>query len=1313
MSRLIARHEELQELTRAVARAQEREGALILLCGEPGVGKSSLLKELRRWALARARPIAQGKFDQYKQGRPYAALFSAFDSAIESALANEEARYQSYRARFAAANRALLAVLGPDFPQLHHIAGSLPTAQRLGPSENDHRFKRAFRHLLECLSDPVRPLILILDDLQWADAATVELLLDWYKTGLPTGVALVCSCRVGEARMQPAALKFLEATPNATRVLVSPLDFAGTCELCASLLPQADALSEISSAVHRQSRGNPLHAIELLKSMLAHGPHAGSNGRAQLQVDGVRLVDASDAVLELLAARIRELEPLTQRVLVAAACVGAEFGSGVLSIALDDAAGRIALALTEATAEGVLVRSSEGGDRYAFCHDRAQQAAYALGSEDSKSAIHIRLGKHYLKGANANRECLFGAIEHLNAVRAALSTPERTELGELNLKAAFLAKESIAYERAISLFRAFELDQETASLEDRFAAALALAECVFLTSTLEVAEGALSKALQAAPSPERERAVMQTWQEICQHQQRYKAAIRILLVALRQVGHPMPENPTVARVLFGLGRVLLKTRKLDLKSVAERQDTATPGQRTILELLLMLWGPSLWVNQNLNGLVVIHLMQLTLEVGNAPGTAMAYVCYAVLEHVLFKNHERALEFAQLGLSQLDRQSNEFVATRVRFLALTFFGAFERGPRQNVEGYEAALTDCIARGEFLASHLLDGIITTLPTHGYALPVVIEQLDRYQHRARQVNAESTLELIWVVRQWATALAQGDTEPLERAKVTFPACIGLRDLLAMMLAYLWREDSLVASLAQRVRKDVVVHANPLHRCMYCLFMVLAQLRARGRLDKTGRGALKTLLRFAQIHPGNFRAPSCLALAEVARAEGRSSDAVDLYRKAVSDAAANDQQLYNALSLERLGSHYESLGEQQTRDSCLFAAVASYRQFGAHAKARQLQRTYSEIEWPNADGGARSEYAIDRRLEAMMTAAFTIAEETSSEKLAPTLVRVVAKAANAERALLLQRLSDDWSVVAGWQLNVGEQQTPLRLDQCESLSQAIVRYVTRTNTVLRIVGTDERFADDQYLSQAELRSVLCVPISHRGDVSAMLYLENSFDTEGFSHDQTRLVELLGRQAAIALANSETQRLQIESVQARVNPHFLHNALSVIAELIATEPAKAESVVLQLSRLYRTMLKSSADRMVTIEQELELVRDYLELERARFGNKLSVQWAVKDELTMAQIPSLLLQPLVENAVHHGIRRKIGNGTVNISVDQEGQSLVLGVSDDGPGWYTSVGGNGFGLRSVEKRLRLLYGANAQLSISHSPGVSVRIHIPLG
>ena len=167
-----------------------------------------------------------------------------------------------------------------------------------------------------------------------------------------------------------------------------------------------------------------------------------------------------------------------------------------------------------------------------------------------------------------------------------------------------------------------------------------------------------------------------------------------------------------------------------------------------------------------------------------------------------------------------------------------------------------------------------------------------------------------------------------------------------------------------------------------------------------------------------------------------------------------------------------------------------------------------------------------------------------------------------------------------------------------------------------------------------------------------------------------------------------------------------------VVAELIVKDPDRAEAAVIKLSNLYRYTLSSSSDQVVTLEQELTIARDYLTLEQYRFGDRLDVAFKVTGRTENVRVPALIFQPLVENSVRHGVAQKMGPGRVTVEVTVTDEHCYLRVADDGPGWKEPGSEGGFGLRSVRRRLGLLYQENFELNISKSPGVCVEIKIPI-
>ena len=190
----------------------------------------------------------------------------------------------------------------------------------------------------------------------------------------------------------------------------------------------------------------------------------------------------------------------------------------------------------------------------------------------------------------------------------------------------------------------------------------------------------------------------------------------------------------------------------------------------------------------------------------------------------------------------------------------------------------------------------------------------------------------------------------------------------------------------------------------------------------------------------------------------------------------------------------------------------------------------------------------------------------------------------------------------------------------------------------------------------------------------------------------------------------------QLEALRARINPHFLFNSLNSIAQLISTDPERAEACVERLAEIFRYLLQTDNRSFVTLRDELEIADAYLDIERARFGDRLAVDFLVEDGALHRTVPTLILQPLIENAVRHGVSQKIGGGTVSIEAAIDGGDLRVVVRDTGVGMPDGVQAAlsaGVGLRNVHDRLVHLYGEQyAPLIDSHpGEGTSIVVRVP--
>jgi two-component system LytT family sensor kinase len=205
----------------------------------------------------------------------------------------------------------------------------------------------------------------------------------------------------------------------------------------------------------------------------------------------------------------------------------------------------------------------------------------------------------------------------------------------------------------------------------------------------------------------------------------------------------------------------------------------------------------------------------------------------------------------------------------------------------------------------------------------------------------------------------------------------------------------------------------------------------------------------------------------------------------------------------------------------------------------------------------------------------------------------------------------------------------------------------------------------------------------------------------------------------------------ELKALRAQVNPHFLFNTLNTIVDLISSEPEKAEAMTERLAEVFRYVLARTDSALIPVSEEFEFLRTYLDIEQARFGDRLRVELAVDPAIVAEPIPSLILQPLVENAIKHGVAPKLGDGTVRIRASDEGEFMRFEVEDDGVGWrdarvawspsassevtrmHHPPRQGGVGLRNITERLRTLYGDRAMITVRSEPhqGTCVSILIP--
>ena len=219
-------------------------------------------------------------------------------------------------------------------------------------------------------------------------------------------------------------------------------------------------------------------------------------------------------------------------------------------------------------------------------------------------------------------------------------------------------------------------------------------------------------------------------------------------------------------------------------------------------------------------------------------------------------------------------------------------------------------------------------------------------------------------------------------------------------------------------------------------------------------------------------------------------------------------------------------------------------------------------------------------------------------------------------------------------------------------------------------------------------------------------------FQATGLTIQSLRNRQEFFRRAALEAKRAHLAA-QLEAIQARTNPHFLFNGLNTVVSLIPDDPDAAERTVLKISNILRYSLERSKEPFTTLAEEIEVTREYLEVQHARFGDRLRWSLDVDGDVDRIRVPPLIFQPLIENAVMHGVQHRHG-GHIGVRVSRSSGLVRVEVTDDGPGFGASPHqGTGTGLRDLRDRLDIIYHGQATLEQSVDPekGTLVRMTLP--
>jgi PAS domain S-box-containing protein len=1188
--RLYGREREIEALLASFDRVVTNGTTeFVLVSGYSGIGKSSVVHELHKVLVPPRGLFASGKFDQYQRDIPYATLAQAFKSIVCSLLARNEAELRRWR-------DALHEAVGPNgqlivniIPELELVIGQQPPVPDLPPRDAQNRFRRVFGRFLGVFARREHPLVLFLDDLQWLDAATLDLLEYLITHAEVRHLLLVGAYRdneVGPAHPLMRALEAIRSTDaRVQEIVLAPLGLEDIGRLLADALRcEPGRAQPLAQLVRQKTGGNPFFAIQFLSALEEEGLLAFDQcTRAwRWDMDRIRAQSYSDNVVDLMADKLKRLSAPTQEALKRFACLGNLAAIDILTLVHGEAEAATHAALREAVQAGLVLQLDNA---YKFLHDRIQQAAYSLIPQERRAEVHLALGRVLRSRIEANElpERLFDVANQFNRGAARLTErDEKVQIATLNLRAGRKAKASAAYASACPYLAA-----GMSLLDDRdwgsryeltFSLWLERAECEFLSGHFETAEQLVGKLLTRARSKVDLAAVYQVKLLLHTVKSENSQAVASALTCLRVFGIDIPAHPDWEQVQAEYERVWQTLNGRPIESLIDLPVMTDPQLQAAMQVLSVLGPPAYFTDFHLFCLLACRTAKVSMEHGVSDASALGYAILGFILGPVFHRYSEAYRFAKLACDLVERHN--FIANQPKVYHAMGTVAFWTQPIGTaIDFMRATFRTAMETGDLtFACYGMHQIVPGLLLRNDQLDTVWHESERALDFAREAKYGDVADIIRSQQRFIATM-QGRTATFSTFsdaqfdQATFEAQLTV-DRMTLMICFYWilklkarflSGDYAEALAAADNAKPLLLIATAQIELLDYFFygaLTVAACYENAFVDKQAhwRDLLtahrEQLREWADNYPPTFGDKHALVSAEIARLEGRDQDAERLFEEAIRLARENSFIQNEGLANELAARFYAARGFEINARAHLRNARYCYLRWGADGKVRQLDESYPHLQEvppprPMTTIGASVEY-LD--LTTVMRVSQAVSGEIVLEKLIDTLMRTALEHAGAQRGLLIvshggtQRLEAEATTSRD---TITVRLRPASISAAE-LPESILHYVVRTqqSVILDEASAQNAFSADEYIRRNRVRSVLCVPLIKQATLIGVLYLENNLTSRVFTPARSAVLKLLASQAAVSLENAYLYTdLQQENSERRRAEEALRRSEAYLAE--------------------------------------------------------------------------------------------------------------------------------------------------------------------
>ncbi|MEG4811421.1 AAA family ATPase [Microcoleus sp. F8-D3] len=1038
--KLYGREAEIEILMQAFGRVANSASELMLVTGFSGIGKTAIVNEVHK-PIARSKGyFIKGKYDQFQRNIPFSGLVQAFRDLMGQLLGESDAHLERWKTKILSALGENGQILIEVIPELEQIIGKQPDAIELTGSAAQNRFNLVFVKFMEVFATPEHPLVMFLDDLQWADSASLnlmKLLMSQTEGGYLLIIGAYRDNEVFPTHPLMLALEEIQKTKATVNTIeLIPLSQSDVNYLIADTFSCAiDRALPLTELVYRKAKGNPFFTTQFLKALYDDGLIAfdWQTGSWQCDVAQVRSLSLTDDVVEFMAIQLQKLPSATQNILKLAACIGNQFDLATLSIISEQSEIETATALWKALQEELVLPQSEiykfyqnseldtqhstantQQCYYKFLHDRIQQAAYFLIPEHSRQITHLKIGRLLLQNTAAENldEKIFGILNQINYGVTLLEESERELIARLNLKAGEKAKAATAYEAALKYLNTGKMllsnDSWETSYELTHLLYTTISEVEYLNGNYKQAEELIDFTLKKSVSILDRVPVYRIQLQLHNVQSQFERAIEVGLSCLQELNVNLEPNPP-------------QKQQLQVEELSNLPLMTDPNKEAAMEVLIALTAPAYAQRPELLMEIINTLLHLSIQYGNSKYAPYAYCLYGMILCATMADIDRGYQLGQMSVDILEKLGAKAYNAKVCNIFGNCIRHWQKPAQENVDlaigvqGFCSGLEtgDIEYAGYSIIHYCVSLFFLALP-----LPELEKKFDEYLQILTQLKHKYGTTILHIGRQTILNLQENNfsqfalPEYVQEAEQLESDLIANKNFTTLFLFYLltalflyligkYQEAVRYMTLAVPYAANAPGLITVSEHNFYYSLSLLAQYPDLDesqqieclKIVDDNQQTMKIWVNHAQE---NFLHQYELVEAEKARILKQNWQAAEYYDRAIALAKTNGYIQLEALGNELAAKFYLECRKEKVAAGYMQEAYYCYARWGAKAKVADLEKRYSQLLAPILQQ-TRSIFSTNETIFPLATVTSTTSATSSSSILDTLDLKAILKASQA----------------------------------------------------------------------------------------------------------------------------------------------------------------------------------------------------------------------------------------------------------------------------------------------------------------------------